>query len=256
LEAELRECRVKLNRVPDAAELAPIVAELSTLQEQQAKIALDLTLLAERRTSLQKEIGLREREKDRLEKAEIASERASTRLVLAAQTRDAAGDYLQRLTVAKTSELERQALESFQRLSRKEDFVARLRINPDTFAVSLYDSRGEVIPKSSLSAGEKQIYAISLLWGMARVSGRPLPMIVDTPLGRLDTHHRTNLIRHYFPEASHQVIVLSTDTEVDRAHYDQLRPRTSHAYRLVDRKGWTEAEEGYFWEAAHVDADA
>lgn len=256
LEGELRECRTRINRVPDAAELTPIVAELSGLQEKQARAALELTLLAERQAALQKEVNVRERERTRLERDEIASERASIRLTLAAQARDAAAEYLRRLTVAKTTELERQALGSFQRLSRKDDFVQRLRINPETFAVSLYDSKGELIPKSSLSSGEKQIYAISLLWGMARVSGRPLPMIIDTPLGRLDSHHRSNLVNHYFPAAAHQVIVLSTDTEVDREHYDQLRPHTSHTYRLADRRGWTEAEEGYFWEGANVDAHA
>ena len=254
LEGELRECRTKINRAPDAAELAPIVGELSGLQEKQARAAIGLTLLAERRSALQTEVSVRERERSRLEKDELASERASVRLALAAQARQAAAEYLRRLTVAKTTELERQALESFQRLSRKDEFVQQIRINPETFAVSLYDSKGEPIPKSSLSAGEKQIYAISLLWGMARVSGRPLPLIVDTPLGRLDSHHRSNLVKHYFPVAAHQVIVLSTDTEVDRAHYDQLRPRTSHAYRLVDRRGWTEAVEGYYWEEARVGA--
>jgi len=252
LEGELRECRTRINRIPETDELAPLVSEMSTLQERQAKVALDLTLLAERRAALQKEVGVRERERDRLEKAEMASARASIRLALAGQAREAAGEYLRRLTIAKTTELERQALESFQRLSRKNRFVEKLRINPETFAVSIYDSKGDLIPKSSLSAGEKQIYAISLLWGMARVSGRPLPMIVDTPLGRLDLHHRTNLVNHYFPMASHQVIVLSTDTEVDRAHYDDLRPKTSHTYRLVDRHGWTEAKEGYFWEGGDV----
>lgn len=256
LEGELRECRTRLNRIPEADELSPLVSEMSSLQEKQAKVALDLTLLAERRAALQKEVGVRERERSRLEKAELASERASARIVLAGQAREVASEYLRRLTVAKTAELERRALDSFTLLSRKERFVERLRINPETFAVSLYDAKGELIPKSSLSAGEKQIYAISLLWGMARVSGRPLPMIVDTPLGRLDTHHRTNLVKHYFPMASHQVIVLSTDTEVDRAHYDDLRPRTSHTYRLVDRQGWTEATEGYFWEAGDGGAHA
>ena len=254
LEGELRECRRRINRVPDAAEFAPIVSELSALQERQARAALELTLLAERRTSLQKEVSVRERERSRLEKDEIASERASIRLALAARARDASAEYLRRLTLAKTTELERQALELFQLLSRKDDFIHRLRINPESFAVSLYDSRGESIPKSSLSAGEKQIYAISLLWGMARVSGRPLPMIVDTPLGRLDSHHRSNLVKYYFPTAAHQVIILSTDTEVDQEYYEQLRPKTSHSYRLVDRQGWTEAKEGYFWEAAHGDA--
>lgn len=79
-------------------------------------------------------------------------------------------------------------------------------------------------------------------------------MIVDTPLARLDSHHRSKLVEHYFPAAAHQVIVLSTDTEVDRSYCEQLRPKTSHAYNLVDRRGWTEVREGYFWEVAHVDA--
>ena len=250
LDGELRDCRTRLNRVPDAAELAPIVAEMSGLQEAQARAALEITLLRERRSALQKEVSNRERERSRMERDEIASERASARLALAAQAREVAGDYLRRLTIAKTAELQQSALESFQQLSRKDDFVQHLRINAETFAVSLYDSRGEIIPKSALSAGEKQIYAISLLWGMAKVSGRPLPMIVDTPLGRLDSHHRTNLVKHYFPAAAHQVVLLSTDTEVDRVHYEQLRDRTSHSYRLVDRRGWTEAQEGYFWKEA------
>lgn len=256
LEGELQECRKRLNRMPDAAELAPIVSELSTLQERQARIALELTLLEERKVTLQKEKNARERERMRLERDEVSSQRASQRLALAVQARDASAEYLRRLTAAKTAELERGALESFQRLSRKSDFVHRMRIDPQSFAVTLYDSKGEVIPKATLSAGEKQVYAVSLLWGMARVSGRPLPMIIDTPLGRLDSQHRSKLVNHYFPSAAQQVIVLSTDTEVDRAHYEQLRSHTSHAYRLVDRSGWTEAEEGYFWEEAHVDARA
>ena len=250
LEGELRDCRTRLNRVPDKAELTPIVAEMSGLQEEQAKVALERTLLRERRCALRKDVSARERERHRLEKDEMASERATSRLALAAQAREAAGEYLRRLTIAKTVELQQRALESFILLSRKDDFVSRLHINPQTFAVSLYDSRGEIIPKSSLSAGEKQIYAISLLWGMARVSGRPLPMIIDTPLGRLDSYHRSNLVKHYFPSAAHQVVLLTTDTEVDRAHYEQLLSRTSHSYRLVDRRGWTDTKEGFFWREA------
>lgn len=250
LEGELSDCRNRLNRVPDAAELTPIVAEMSGLQAEQAKVAHELALLRERGSALQKAVSTRERERRRLERDEIAFERASSRLALAVQAREAAGDYLQRLTVAKTAELQQRALESFLLLSRKDDFVHHLHINPETFAVSLYDSRGEIIPKSSLSAGEKQIYAISLLWGMARVSKRPLPMIVDTPLGRLDSYHRSNLVKHYFPSAAHQVVLLTTDTEVDRLQYEQLRDHTSHSYRLVNHRGWTEAREGYFWREA------
>lgn len=61
-----------------------------------------------------------------------------------------------------------------------------------------------------------------------------LPVIIDTPLGRLDSQHRDKLINHYFPFASHQVVLLSTDTEVDERYFvDQLRDDISHAYEIV-----------------------
>ena len=87
-----------------------------------------------------------------------------------------------------------------------------------------------------------------MLWALARTSGRPLPMIIDTPLARLDSEHRNTLVERYFPEASHQVIVLSTDTEVDDALLERLGPSISHTYRLDfdPVRGATTATLGYF----------
>ena len=56
---------------------------------------------------------------------------------------------------------------------------------------------------------------ISLLWALAICSKRKLPVIIDTPLSRLDSNHRTTLVQTYFPNASEQTIILSTDTEID-----------------------------------------
>jgi DNA sulfur modification protein DndD len=104
------------------------------------------------------------------------------------------------------------------------------------------------MPKASLSAGEKQIYAIAMLWALARTSGRPLPMIIDTPLARLDSEHRAKLVERYFPRASHQVILLSTDTEIDEQLLKTLKPSISHSFRLDfdQHDGRTEVTPGYF----------
>ena len=68
-------------------------------------------------------------------------------------------------------------------------------------------------------------------------------------MARLDVKHRNNLVQRYFPNASHQVLILSTDTEVDRRYYDDLAPYISRAYHLNydEEKKLTVGEEGYFW---------
>jgi DNA sulfur modification protein DndD len=117
--------------------------------------------------------------------------------------------------------------------------------------MSLYDQTGTFVPKHRLSAGEKQLLAIAFLWGLARLSGRKIPVAIDTPLGRLDSSHRTNLLERYFPVASDQVILLSTDTEIGEKERQQLRDMDaiSREYLLkydpVER--FTSAIPGYFF---------
>jgi DNA sulfur modification protein DndD len=156
------------------------------------------------------------------------------------------------ITERKIKKLEAEFAATFARLSRKEDSLYSAKIDPRTFHVHLRDANGREIAKPDLSAGEKQIFAIAMLDALGRTSGRNLPVIIDTPLGRLDSHHRGNLVNHYFPKASHQVIVLSTDTEVDQVFYKDLWPAVSHAYRVGydPREGSSTVEEGYFWRHA------
>lgn len=153
--------------------------------------------------------------------------------------------------------LERHFATAFKRLARKEDIVDHASIDPVTFAVSLIDKHGRTTPKQRLSAGEKQIFAIAMLEALAKTSGRNLPIIIDTPLGRLDSKHRAKLVEGYLPFASHQVLVLSTDTEVDQGFYEGLLPSISHAFHLGfdEQEGFTTITPGYFWkhqEMAHA----
>ena len=83
-------------------------------------------------------------------------------------------------------------------------------------------------------------------------------MIIDTPLGRLDSDHRHRLVKYYFPYASHQVVVLSTDTELDKHNYEILSPHVSHAYHLVydQLNGNTNVEKRYFWRTTESEAQS
>lgn len=147
--------------------------------------------------------------------------------------------------------IERLVLDSFRHLLRKRELISDLHIDPESFAVTLKNGDGNALTADLLSAGERQLLAVSLLWGLARTSGRPLPVVTDTPLGRLDSTHRDHLVERYFPHASHQMILLSTDEEIDEGYYQRLRPSIAHSYRLeFDERLGTQARPGYFWEAS------
>jgi DNA sulfur modification protein DndD len=205
--------------------------------------------LEERLTGVRNRLSRAERMLEKVEDKIQSNSKATRRLSMVSKTQDALSEYQQRLTEAKLSVLEGSVTECFNRLFRKEDTIQKISIDPVSFKVTLKDRRGNLIPKSQLSAGEKQIYSISFLWGLAKTSGRPLPVIIDTPLGRLDSTHRNNLIERYFPYAGHQVILLSTDTEIDNNHFEMLAPHISHCYHLKydSKSGSTTPHEEYFW---------
>jgi DNA sulfur modification protein DndD len=156
--------------------------------------------------------------------------------------------YQDALRPRKRDEVAEYLTEMYQRLARKEDVVDRIELDEKTYRPRLLDRRGNLIPLHTLSAGEREIYALSLLWALGRTSRRHLPVIIDTPLARLDSHHRANIVKRYLPVAGPQVIVLSTDTEIDREYFELVQDHLAVSLRLeFDRTTErTTVHEGYF----------
>ncbi|MEV0155999.1 DNA sulfur modification protein DndD [Micromonospora sp. NPDC050686] len=140
-------------------------------------------------------------------------------------------------------------LEALGRLLRKDKLVTEIQIDSNTHTVSLTGLDGRPLSSQELSAGERQLLAVALLWGLARAAGQPLPVVIDTPLGRLDGFHREHLLERYFPAASHQVVLLSTDTEIDEAAFGRIAQHVGRSYRLEfdPSTNATSVEPGYFW---------
>jgi DNA sulfur modification protein DndD len=211
------------------------------LNEQTGKLEDELKRFERELISIREKIS---NLKDNLDKAN----KARTQVELARRIQLVVRQYEKDLQISKLAELERHTTEMYQRLARKIDFVGEVKIDLSTFDVSVHDIHGVVREKRSLSAGEKQIYAISLLWGLAKTSDVELPIIIDTPFARLDSEHRTNIAKHYFPYASEQVVVLSTDEEIDHRYVKLLQPYIGKSYLIKhdDAKKISTVEEGYF----------
>jgi len=175
---------------------------------------------------------------------------ADSRIKTVNKVRAALSEYYEGLKISKINGFSHLFLESYDQIARKKSVFSRVDVNPSTFEVTLFKKShgGErTVSKKELSAGEKQIYAISVLWALTKMSRRKLPFIIDTPLGRLDRDHRDNLALNFFPSASHQLVILSTDTEIDSEYFETLKPRIAKSFRLDYDHGETQVKEGYFW---------
>jgi len=239
-----------LNKAPAEEDISSLVDALKIESKKLGDLQRQWSSLQDDLRRLQNQQAQAEREQEKIEAKIKVGSKETEKLKYLKKLGPALDAYKEQLTKEKISALRSEVTECFNHLMRKSDFVKGIDIDHKTFAVTLLDEHGRSIPREDLSSGEKQIFAIAMLWGLARTSGRALPVVIDTPLGRLDSDHRRNLINNYFPNAGHQVILLSTDTEVDQKLYKQLGPYISKSYHLVydHKKGSSTAEEGrYFW---------
>jgi DNA sulfur modification protein DndD len=136
-------------------------------------------------------------------------------------------------------------------MAHKKDLVERIVID-ENCDVKLLNADGMDLRGYDLSAGEKQIFTQALIAAVASVSGRRFPMVVDTPLGRLDIEHRMGVLRH-LAQREHQVILLSTNTEVVGEYLHEIAPHVQKKYlahfERVGDIGQSTVRPGYFDEA-------
>ncbi len=242
-----------LAATPAEADIGRLAERFKEATREVARLTEQMKQVAAAADARKKEVADCEAKLRRLWQGQAAEEfdREDQRrmAVLAGRTRDTMQEFLRRATEGKIDRLATLITESFRFLLRKQTLVERIAIDPATFAITLHDAAGQALPRQRLSEGEKQIFAIAILWGLARAAARPLPAVIDTPMARLDAAHRQHLVERYFPNASHQVVLFSTDTEVDRHYYQALQPAIARAYHLRydDRDKVTVGEEGYFW---------
>jgi DNA sulfur modification protein DndD len=136
-------------------------------------------------------------------------------------------------------------------MAHKKDLVERIAID-ENCDVKLLNFDGMDLRGYDLSAGEKQIFTQALISAVSSVSGRGFPMVVDTPLGRLDIEHRKGVLNHLV-QREHQVILLSTNTEVVGEYLREIAPHVQKKYLVhferVGDIGQSTARPGYFEDA-------
>lgn len=226
-----------LERVPNEASIRPYQQALSDAMRNEAEAAYRLRYtddqLAMERGKRAKSLNSYTRA---MERKIVSQGRSEEARLIENRTNDLSvtlQGFREKVAVRHAARIAEFIGDCLAQLHRKKGFLQSVHVDPLTFDITLNSGEGRDIAPERLSAGERQILAIATIWGILRASGRPLPLVIDTPLGRLDSVHRDALTDHFFAHASHQVVLLATDTEIDPATLARLRPRLAQAYAIT-----------------------
>ena len=248
----LNQLEVHLSSGAEKANTTALLNQIKELQAKKTQLETEIARCGDQIHSANYEKEQLEREKNKVfmkiaSEADVSDDNA--RMVeYSTMTIEVMKEFVTRLQAQKVTELEKNITSCFEFLSQKEGIITSISIDPKTLDITLRDYKDGILLKEQLSAGEKQMFAISILWGLALSSGYKLPVIIDTPMARLDSVHRSNFINKYLPNASSQVIVLSTDEEINGEYLEAVRDYVNTTYTLE----YNEAEKcssirpGYF----------
>lgn len=216
---------------PAEEKITPLVETLNRLNKQLGALEQCDSEMGISLQKLNKEIDGLLQSLHKIREKIAETEVHNSRVQLASKTQSVLEDYNKLLTKEKLNFLENELVNKFNLLCHKKLFIDSAHINQETFSITLF-RRENSFSSNDLSSGEKQLFAIAMLWSLHHLSGLPAPIVIDTPLARLDIEHRHSILHNYLPFASHQVIVLATDAEIAHETLPELIPYTSHGFNL------------------------
>jgi DNA sulfur modification protein DndD len=229
---ESHEYRKKIEINDRTTDFKEILEKIQKLTEETTLLSNELETEKEKQFELTNKINKLEGEKIAKQNRLVDSNKVKNSFLISSQVIELSKHFRKSQQQKKLQQVQIEATKMLNLLMRKKDYVSRIKINEMTFEVRLFNSGNEELYKDSLSSGEKEILLLSVVWAMFKSSGRRLPFIFDTLLGRLDKTHKQTVLTQLIPACGEQVIILSTDSEIDRTNYDLLKPRIAKEYTL------------------------
>jgi len=145
-----------------------------------------------------------------------------------------------KIKIEKKHSLERSILLGMNSLMHKVDFIEKVRIElyDDYLDINLVDKDDNIIDKESLSKGEQQLYATSILKSLVEESGISFPIFVDSPLQKFDKDHSKNIIKKFYPSISKQVVLLPLlEKELTFDEFKMMESNVSALYKIINKNG-------------------
>jgi DNA sulfur modification protein DndD len=227
----------KLARIPDPDAVRLLLNHRTQLDKQISHLEGEIQVKDDLATDLKNKCAQIERNLEKrtidLNSARLEQSRISRNIEHLERAKATVEKFKEALILRDIARIENSILESAQMLFSKQKLISRVKVDPHSFHLSIFDSANEEFSPHQLSAGERQILAISILWGLSKASGKSLPVFIDTPLGRLDHDHRDKLVATYFHKASHQTVLLSTEEEITPSRFRAMSAWVGNICSLI-----------------------
>ena len=246
---QLQNVQVVLESVPKDDDVGPIISELQQENRELGRLESEFKNLEDLEMQEKSLVNILNSKISNIVKDKHQDKRRISGMENAKRVQQVLDEYAKRLRDKKLQLLEKYITEGLQMLLHKKDFIDKVSIDKESFEVRLFKTDDE-ISKEMLSKGELQMFATAVVWGLAKTSGRPLPFMIDTPLARLDEEHRESLVEKFYPYASHQLIIFSTNSEINKEFYPKLEPfiERSFVIKYDADKGQTQKHDNYFFD--------
>ena len=254
---EKNEIEKNLAAIPENNKVSDLISVEKKYSNELLELKVKYNLLNNELIEIEKQLDNTNKILD--QKIEVISENESISeldrniIITSKKSRKTLQDFKLKLTHKHIDKINDQITECFNKVHRKGSANTSFKINPQDFSISMYID-DEEFNISMMSSGERQLLAISILWSLSILANKDMPILIDTPLARLDSKHRENLLKEYFPRSSHQVLIFSTDEEIDNKYYPLIESSVSHKYLIeFDKKtSLSSIAKGYFKEVINT----
>ena len=183
----------------------------------------DVAVMSRHVSELSKKIHLEQLDKEKDKTAQRLVERLE--------------EFILKLKSEKKAALEARIKFQLNLLMHKSDFIHRVEVevNDEIIDIHLFNKKDKAILKESLSKGEQQLYATSILKALVDESNVKFPIFIDSPLQKFDKRHSKNIICEFYPNVSEQVVLFPLlEKELTENEYKTLMPKVNTTYRILN----------------------
>lgn len=195
--------------------------EILEIHIEEGAIDNELTLINEKVKELSKKVSL--------DDSNVKKDKVAEKLI------DELNVFLISLKKEKKSALEWRIKSTMNKLMHKTDFIENVEviIDDDIIDINLYSKDNVLIKKDTLSKGEQQLYATSLLKALVDESGIQFPVFIDSPLQKFDKSHANKIITEFYPTVSKQVILFPLlHRELSEKELNIMKPFLNTTYLI------------------------